>query len=158
MKMENKENSEYHYTECGLDDVYIEQLKVIVDDHGEETIAIPYVNQLHKVIAQSIVESSSTMTGKRLRFLRTEMGLTMAELGKIVHKDQQSIGRWERGENPIDANAEALIRLIVIERLKLQPSTSAEMVSELCLPRTETKPIRIDGNDPKHYRPVKEAA
>ena len=149
----NKPADRYHYTECGLDDVFIADLPVVIDHHEEETIAIPYINDLHRAIARLIVESPTTMTGKRLRFLRTEMGLTMAELGRIVHKDHQTIGRWERSENPIDANAEAVLRLIAIEKLELGASVSVEAVSELCLPSTKTHPLVIDGSDPTNYRP-----
>jgi transcriptional regulator with XRE-family HTH domain len=59
------------------------------------------------------------MTGPELRFIRTEMGMTQAELAKVVHHDAQSVGRWERNEFPIDQTAEALIRLLAIEKLEL---------------------------------------
>lgn len=149
-----KQIKTYRYTECGLDDVFIEGLAVVVDDNAEEAIAIPNINQLHRAIARFIVETPATMTGKRLRFLRTEMGLTMAELGRMVHKDQQSVGRWERGETAIDANAEALIRLIAMDRLQITKCASAEAVSALCLPTAETTPIVIDGRDPNDYKPM----
>lgn len=149
-----KEIETYRYTECGLDDVIIEGLPVCVDDDEEETIAIPNINKLHRAIAESIVESPAAMTGKHLRFLRTEMGLTMAELAQIVHKDHQTIGRWERGETALDPNAEAVIRLIAIERLEVGGLATAETVSARCLPKAGTGPIRIDGRDPNDYRPM----
>jgi transcriptional regulator with XRE-family HTH domain len=51
------------------------------------------------------------MTGKELRFLRTEMGMTQAELAKIVHREPLTISRWERSEDEIDSNAEVLVRV-----------------------------------------------
>jgi transcriptional regulator with XRE-family HTH domain len=75
------------------------------------------------------------MTGPELRFIRTEMGMTQAELAKVVHHDAQSIGRWEHSEFAIDQTAEALSRLLAIEKLglKLDGETVSEL-SERCVP------------------------
>lgn len=143
----------YHYTECGLDDVFIIGMPMIADD-DDEAVAIPNINELHCAIAAAIVSGDTAMTGRRLRFIRTEMGLTMAELGRMVHKDQQTVGRWERDETPIDANAEAVLRLIAMERLDLGAPESVAAVSELCFANAQTKPIHIDGKDPVNYRPI----
>ena len=152
--MKKSRGAPYRYTECGLDDVLIHELKPITDDDGEMTYEIPFVNLLHKAIAASIVERESAMTGKHLRFLRTEMGMTQAELAKAVHKEHITIGRWERGENPIDENAETLIRLITIERLELAQRISVEKLSEYSLQSADSGPINIDGSNPKKYQPM----
>ena len=94
------------------------------------------------------------MTGKELRFLRTELGLTQAELAALVHRDHQSIGRWERGECPMEGAAEALVRLLSIERLGLAPATGLEEISLRCVPTANPWRHVIDGHDPKHYRPL----
>ena len=75
----------YHYTECGLPDVWIEGCHV-EDDAGEETIRIPKVRSLHRLISKGIVSSAGTLTGPELRYLRTEMGLTQTQLGELVHR------------------------------------------------------------------------
>ena len=41
----------YRYTECGLDNVFIEGIKPVVDDDKQETITIPNVRGLHRAIA-----------------------------------------------------------------------------------------------------------
>jgi transcriptional regulator with XRE-family HTH domain len=93
------------------------------------------------------------MTGPELRFIRTEMGMTQAELAKVVHHDAQSVGRWERNEFPIDQTAEALIRLLAIEKLELTvDGKTVSELSERCLPSAASKQIVIDGHDPSHYR------
>ena len=48
--------------ECGLPIVWIQGVH-LVDDHGEETIRIPNINDLHKLIAQEIVGSEGSLTG-----------------------------------------------------------------------------------------------
>lgn len=153
MKTQERENVR-RYTECGLDDVFIIGMPVMTDDDDEETAAVPNINGLHRAIAGAVVSADAAMTGRRLRFIRTEMGLTMAELGRLVHKDQQSVGRWERGETPIDVNAETVLRLIAAERLGLEPPKSAAAVSQSRLAGAPAKPIRIDGRNPAEYRSI----
>lgn len=143
----------YRYTECGLDNVLIEGMVPCKDDEGDDVCTIPNILGLHKVIAESIISREAGMTGAELRFIRTEMGMTQAELAKVVHNDAQTIGRWERNEFPIDQTAEALIRLLAIEQLEL--SVDAPTVSELsewCVPSAASKQIIIDGHDPSHYK------
>lgn len=109
--------TKYHYIESGLDHVYITGLTPIVDDDGDEVIEIPYVAGLHAEIARGIVLSKGAIDGKELRFLRTEMGMTQAQLSEKVDVDAQTVGRWEREETPVSSTAELVIRRIAGERL-----------------------------------------
>lgn len=152
--MFNNDNDPYRYTESGLDNVYIHNLPVVTDDEGEETYGIPRIHELHRAIARFIVEKPSGMSGKELRFVRTEMGLTQAQLAKLVHKEPLTVGRWERGEFVIDENAETLIRLLVIEELNLESALSVAELSASSLPAAGERMIDIDGSDPDNYRPI----
>lgn len=149
---------DYMYTECGLDNVIIRNMEVIVDDAGEEVYELGNVLGLHKVIAACIIRHLHGISPKELRFLRTEMGMTQAELAQIVKKDHQTVGRWERGETLIDPNAEALIRLIAAERLDIPAEATIEELARRCVPAAEIQVIMIDGGDPRNYRPLKKAA
>jgi DNA-binding transcriptional regulator YiaG len=149
---------DYQYTECGLDNVMIENMQVVVDDSGEEVYEIPNILGLHKVIATCIIRHPRGISPKELRFLRSEMGMTQAELAEIVKKDHQTVGRWERGEKPIDQNAEALIRLLAAERLDLPRDGTIEELASHCVPSAKMQIITIDGGDPRNYRPVLKAA
>jgi DNA-binding transcriptional regulator YiaG len=150
--MESKMEA-YHYTECGLDNVLIQGMVPCKDDEGDDVFAIPNILSLHKVIAESIIGRSAGMSGQELRFIRTEMGLTQAQLAKVVHHDTQSVGRWERSEFPIDQTAEALIRLLAIEKLGLKADgKTVTELSERCVPSAASKQIVIDGHDPMHYK------
>ena len=68
-----------------------------MDDAGEQVVTIRNVAGLHKAIATAIVMKRANMTGKELRFLRTEMGMTQAELADVVHREaacHQPLGAW----------------------------------------------------------------
>lgn len=145
---------EFRYTASGLDNIVLVGLKESVDDDGDDCITIPHITELHRVIARSIVTRETGMSGKELRFLRTEMGLTQAELAKIVNREPLTVGRWERGEIEIDPNCEALIRLVAKDRLQLKVDAPAEQISGWCVQSATPEPIIIDASDPKNYRPI----
>lgn len=142
----------YHYTECGLDNVWIDGLGVCMDDSGDTTFTIPNITGLHLEIARSIIFDQTGMSGEELRFLRTEMGLTQAELAVVLHTKPLTINRWERGKNPIDANAMTVIRAVAISRLKLDDVESIETLASRS--RTDVAPTQlvIDGSDVTQYR------
>ena len=134
----------YHYTESGLDNVFIHGCPVMQDDKGEDVFVLKYVNVLHRIISQAIVNHSKGISGKELRFLRSEMALTQAELARFVHKDGQTIGRWERGEVAIDSPAEAMIRVLAVQKLKLSSENDIEEMSRRSVQSAQIQPIDIN--------------
>lgn len=151
--------SAYRYTESGLDNVMIQGLNYVRDDAGNDVVTIPNIDGLHRAIAAGIIEQDGSMTGKELRFLRTEMGMTQAELAAIVHREALAISRWERGEvEQIDANAETLIRLVARETLKLDGQSSVKDIAGRSVPSALTSPLVIDGSDTDNYRPLPRVA
>lgn len=145
--------STYRYSASGLSNILIEGINLLADDAGEECLIIPNINGLHKAIALGIVRRKSSMDGYELRFLRTEMGMTQAELADMLHREPLAVSRWERGEVQIDGNAEALIRLHAIEALGLPDNIDVRRIAGWCVPSAETSPIVIDGSDPTNYQP-----
>lgn len=146
--MENKRNEAYHYLECGLDNVFLYNIPIVHDQGGEQVVCIPRIHALHKVIAQGIIIKKGLLNGKEIRFLRTEMGLKQSELAKIIGKDQQTIGRWERGENAPDKTTDILIRIMAKDILRLiDDMPNPEKISQLVNnePANDNK-INIDGD------------
>ncbi len=144
--------NEYRYTDCGLDNIFIAGVTFVSDDAGNEVIRIPNVNGLHRAIATGIVIRKNMMNGREMRFLRSEMGMTQAELAAMIHREPLTISRWERGETDIDANAETLVRLHAIERLKLNVEDGVSEISSWSIPSAVQQPIMIDGSDPRNYK------
>ncbi|WP_244561810.1 helix-turn-helix domain-containing protein [Mesorhizobium australicum] len=133
----------HHYTESGLLNVYIDGIVAEVDEEGDEILTIPAVNELHHVIALGIVNHPKGISGDELRFLRSEMGFTQSELALLVHRDKQSIGRWERNEIEIDGTAEALVRRLAVEKLGLPVEAGIDELSRRSVPTAEEQPIRV---------------
>ena len=147
----NSELECYHYTECGLPDVWIFGLRM-QDDAGEEVIRIPKIGSLHRLIAKAIVTSKGTLTGPELRYLRTEMGLTQTQLGDLVHRERLTVSRWERGESTLDGASEALIRILASSKLGLA-RIDPEKASGWCkLTLEQKRPVRITVTASGNYR------
>lgn len=150
-------NKNYHYTECGLDNVIIQNAGFgAEDDNGEQIVKIPALGRLHKAIAEGLVNQPGTLSGAEIRFLRTEMGMTQTELARLIHRDMQSIGRWERAESPLEPALDIVIRQIAAEKLQVKVP---ESIIELCMqvtPQASANQITIDHvDDPLcPYRPA----
>ncbi len=137
----------YHYTECGLNNVIIEGLNVFPDDEGDDVVEIPFINELHLAIASGIVMHDQGISGAELRFLRSEMGMTQAELAALVHKDKQTVGRWERAEWEIDSTSETIIRRFAIEKLDLDVTDGIDVLSQKSVATAHEQTISIIAND-----------
>lgn len=144
---------DYHYTACGLDNVLIVGLEPCKDEEGQETWCIPNINGLHRAIAQMIVRQKRGIAPKEMRFLRTELGLTQAELAARLLVDAQTIGRWERSETPIDLRSDLLLRMLVGESMKMPTEwTLSSVTPEQLAPTAKPPQIKIDGSDPSDYK------
>ena len=135
----------YHYTESGLDNVYLHNINIVHDSKGEEVVYIPKVNQLHQVIAQGIINKAGIINGKELRFLRTEICLKQSELSSQLGKEAQAVGRWERGECPIDKTTDTLVRIIAAAFLGLKIDLTE--IPALHQKQAANDNINIDGTD-----------
>lgn len=142
----------FRYTLCGLDNVLLVGLTLKTDHADQDIINIPNVRKLHKLITQLLAEKPTGLAPNELRFLRTELGLTQAQLAKVVHKDHQTVGRWERGETPLDPAAETIIRMLVLETAEARPSV--EEISKRAVPGADAWQIAIDASDPTSYRKI----
>ncbi len=141
----------YHYTECGLDNVVIVGANFLTADDGEEVIVIPAAGKLHKAIAEGILKRDSAMSGKELRFLRTEMGMTQAQLAQYLHRDVQTVARWEKGEVSLDGNAETLVRLLASEKLQIPLDTDMTSLSRWSTPSAGARNIIIEARGGSYY-------
>ncbi|WP_417487739.1 helix-turn-helix domain-containing protein [Maricaulis sp.] len=147
---------DYRYDECGLDNVILEGFPIQTDDAGDEVITIPNVNLLHQVLVYAVANKEGGLTPKEIRFLRSEMGMSQAQLAKLIGRDGQTIGRWERGDTNIDQTAEIVLRLKAIEFTGREGVTIDEIASRTVYSAVQ-QPILIDAADPANY-PRKTAA
>ena len=106
----------YHYTLCGLDNVYLlDGYELISTDDGKDLI-IHEADDLHVAIGRTIVLHDHALDGKEFRYLRKMLELTQSAIGGLFGVDAQTVARWEKGEHPVPMPADRLIRLLFIEQ------------------------------------------
>jgi DNA-binding transcriptional regulator YiaG len=88
----------YHYTECGLDYVYLAcGFEIRKTTFGDQ---LTIVNQkgLHRAIGKFLVTRKKELTGKEIRFLRHEMDMSQPTLARLLGVTEQTIHNWEIGK------------------------------------------------------------
>ena len=142
---------DYRYDECGLDNVILVGLEVCEDDVGESAITIHNIAGLHRAIVEGIARKPSGISGRELRFVRTELGLTQAELAAVISKDVQTVGRWERGEFPLDPTADTVIRVLALQHVE-KDLPAVEEMARWSVASSGEPPFRIDASDPANWK------
>lgn len=106
----------YHYTECGLDYVYLlDGFEIVKTEHGP-AVRVVNASKLDRAIAMAIVRHQKRLTGQEVRLLRGLLDMTQEELGQALGKDGQSVARWEKGKTELPATEDIAIRQIYLEK------------------------------------------
>jgi DNA-binding transcriptional regulator YiaG len=106
----------YHYTDSGLDNVFLENGYTVHKTPYGEGLSIQDTEGLHKAIGRSIVLAPKRLNGAELRFLRLELEMTQRNLAAFFGSDEQAVRRWEKYRTkPIPGPADRLIRALYSE-------------------------------------------
>ena len=106
----------YHYTESGLDLVYLQNGYEIVTSRKGKGVIIQDIDGLHEAIGQGIVGNKKKLRGNEFRFLRNELLLSQV-LARLLQVKELTIARWEKEQARIPLTADAAIRLLYEERI-----------------------------------------
>jgi DNA-binding transcriptional regulator YiaG len=106
----------YHYTESGLDNVWL--LGGFRTEHDEEYGDLLYIEDvegLHKVVAETLLMRKSPLNGAEFKFLRKYCELSQVDAANIIQSNEQSIAKWEKSRDKVVGNrpAEALFRTFI---------------------------------------------
>jgi putative transcriptional regulator len=106
----------YHYTECGLNYVYlVDGFEVLETAYGR-VVQVANAGKLDRAIALAVVRRQSRLTGQEVRFLRGLLDMTQAEFGATLGKDAQTVARWEKGKTEVPPTEDIAIRQIYLEK------------------------------------------
>lgn len=109
--------SEYHYTECGLDNIYLINGFEITKYDGDDEIFIHDVHGLHQAIGMSIVFKQGPLIGNEIKFIRTTLDLSQTRLAQLLGCGYQTVLLWEKNKTPISPTADRLLRIMFFEYL-----------------------------------------
>lgn len=107
----------FHYTASGLADVWLVNGFHVEDTPDGPALRIEDADGLHDAIARSIVTAKRPIGAAELRYLRKLLGLSQANVARLIGVSDQTIARWEKAETGIDPAADRLIRFVVLEHL-----------------------------------------
>lgn len=114
----NESSRPYHYTECGLDYVYLIGGYSIIPTNTGECVNIINPDGLHKAIGKFLITRRKALSGGELRFLRHEMDMSQSTLAHLLRVTDQTIQKWEAGRTAqVPAPADALIRLLYCDTI-----------------------------------------
>lgn len=134
----------YHYSECGLPNVYLKNGFTLEEIDGEECLSIEDVDGLHHAIALQLAEKKQSLTGREFRYFRQLFNHSRRVLGELLGVDQQTVGRWEKGESAIPKTVDAAIRQLYLESVnedsnlsfllqRLAETEAEEMMSDIVM-------------------------
>ncbi len=102
----------HHYTACGLDNVWLESGYRIHQTPYGKAIAVEDVDGLHRLLATTIAQAEGRLSGREFRFLRVQLGLTQAGLGKLLDVSENAVSLWERKDS-VPAVYDHWLRMLV---------------------------------------------
>lgn len=148
---EMKESQEtYHYTECGLDNVFLIGVCVCHCDCGESFPSIPNIVGLNSVIGRATIKSPEPLSGKEVMFLRKNIGLSAKEFIKKIGVNKSTFSRWEHGDQRLSKANDLLVRLIYATLKSLPAKDTRSLLEEVekltFKGKRESHPINIPIN------------
>ena len=119
----------YHYTESGLQNVWLTNGYVVRKTPYGKGVSIQDVAGLHKAIGR-VIAGRPELTGAELRFLRKEMSLSQSALAVLLGTTEQNISLWER-RGRIPRTSDRLIKLICLEFIEGKSVQIRELIDRL---------------------------
>ena len=104
----------YHYTLCGLDNVWLLNGYTLHETEFGEGVSFDDPEGLDREIARQLLEYCPRLSGKEFRFLRKHIGLSQRRLADFFGKDEQSVAIWEK-KNKVPVWADRMMRGLVAQ-------------------------------------------
>ena len=81
---------------------------------GNREVAIPHLDALLKLIAETIVKKPGRLTGDEVRAVRSYLELSGMEFAGLMDATPATVSRWENNKTPVGRTADLLLRAIVM--------------------------------------------
>ena len=120
----------FHYTQCGLDNIYLKNGYNIKETKYGMTYSINSADELHEFIADSIITNPTPIRGQEFRFLRSMMQLSQRLLAERIGLSRSAIARYEAtAEEKVPNHVDKSIRFFY--SLIMEDNEDAEKLREL---------------------------
>lgn len=103
----------FHYTECGLDYIYLNNGFAEHETKYGAGYSIRAADLLDAAIAHVVLRDPARLCGQDVRFIRALMDLSQNDLARKLGVQRLTVARWETKPNtPIPGASDRLIRLM----------------------------------------------
>lgn len=124
-------DSAYHYTECGLNNIYLLNGYKFINTPRGKALSIKDIDGLHKAIGLFLVTTKKDLSGDEVRFLRLGMLMSQSTLAKLLGISDQAVRRWENGKVTIPKPSESLLRLLYREHVHDKDGKISTVLKEI---------------------------
>jgi putative transcriptional regulator len=126
---------------------------------GGEEIAIPRIEQLHRLLAEAFIKQHRNLAPVEIRFLRKHMGHSMNVFAEIMGVTRETVSRWETGGTPMGSAANRLLRLLVVSHEPPESYVVDDLLRELSGAPAPERPSLLTMRNRKEegWRPEKRA-
>jgi putative zinc finger/helix-turn-helix YgiT family protein len=108
----------HRFKESGLDNVILDGVKHYrCGECGESIYDYGDLNQLNRVIAETLLRKDGTLSGKEIRYLRSYVGYSSEMFAKILGYDKTSWSRIENERSKISNQVNMSVRWAVAGKL-----------------------------------------
>jgi putative zinc finger/helix-turn-helix YgiT family protein len=118
-KLRETHKGEYHYTESGLPNIWLDGVEIFECDCGEKFAFIPCIEELHKLIGKTLIGKEDQLSSSEIRFLRKHMMLKSKDFAKELGVQNVTVSRWENGDSQPSEPVDRLIRLVYAIKMGL---------------------------------------
>jgi putative transcriptional regulator len=123
---------DYHYTESGLDNVWLRNGFHYSDGPRGLQVAIEDLDGLHRAIGETLIACVNRLSGREVQFLRQEMSLSQAALARLFGVSERAITRWERAAaGRVPGPAETALRMLYRDFITGQAGSMRRMLKTI---------------------------
>ena len=154
--------NEYHYTLCGLNNIYLLNGYTEYDTPYGRGVSINNIDGLHLAIARDLINAPRRLLPEEFRFLRKEMKCSQGSFGLTIGVNEQTIARIEKGELQPKVAFEAVFRALAAEVLLKEKSEMKALLTDITKQEDElfeeNKKIFLESIGDTWKQPTKKAA
>lgn len=154
--------NEYHYTLCGLNNIYLLNGYTEYDTPYGKGVSINNIDGLHLAIARDLINAPRRLLPEEFRFLRKEMKCSQGSFGLTIGVNEQTIARIEKGELQPKVAFEAVFRALAAEVLLKEKSEMKALLTDITKQEDElfeeNKKIFLESIGDTWEQPIKKAA
>jgi transcriptional regulator with XRE-family HTH domain len=122
----HKVEGNYHFTECGLDNVYLSDSMFECSECGMELALFPNPDEFTQAVVRLLVhDQKERLNGDQVLFLRKALGMTGAALANFLGKSRVEVSRWENGRAFISPHLDMKLRMEAAKKV-LAPQEARE--------------------------------